>query len=74
MRRNAAIAGALALMSCKQEPSFDERYDAAQDRIEGMARDIDGDLKKAEPSDAVGTESIPTGGAAETDESSSAIR
>ncbi len=56
MRGGAALAAvfALALVSCRQEPTFEERYDAAHERIEGMARDIDADLKQAQPTDAAG--------------------
>ena len=39
--------GMLGLTGCKKEPSFDERYDAAQEKAEKMARDIDGDLTDA---------------------------
>ncbi len=36
-----AITGGLGLAGCQREPSFDERYDAASDRIEATAREID---------------------------------
>ena len=49
MRAGAAVLTLVALAACQQEPTFDERYDTAQDKIEGMARDIDGELKASLP-------------------------
>lgn len=36
----------IALAACQREPSFDERYDKAQKKIEGMASEIDEDLAR----------------------------
>lgn len=44
-----AVATALCLLSaCKDEPDFDERYEAAEEKIRGKAREIDSALAKAE--------------------------
>ena len=51
MRAGAAVLALLALAACQQEPTFDERFDTAHDKIEGMARDIDGELKASLPSE-----------------------
>ena len=51
MRAGAAVLALVALAACQQEPTFDERYDTAQDKIEGMARDIDGELEASLPSE-----------------------
>ncbi|WP_394269640.1 hypothetical protein [Qipengyuania sp.] len=37
---------ALALAGCKDEPSFDERYEAAEEKLEEQAAGIDRDLAK----------------------------
>ncbi|MEJ6011563.1 hypothetical protein [Novosphingobium aquae] len=37
----------LALAGCKQEPSFDERFDAAQKTLEAKAKAIDQELSVA---------------------------
>ena len=49
MRAGAAVLALLALAACQQEPTFDERFDTAHDKIEGMARDIDGELEASLP-------------------------
>ena len=51
MRAGAAVLALVVLAACQQEPTFDERYDTAQDKIEGMARDIDGELEASLPSE-----------------------
>ncbi|MBO9723659.1 MAG: hypothetical protein J7530_04720 [Novosphingobium sp.] len=35
------LAGLVALSGCHKEPSFEERYDAANENIAKRARDID---------------------------------
>lgn len=44
--RRAVILAALALCACQSEPSFDERYDTAQDTIEAKAQELDAELKE----------------------------
>ena len=57
---------ALGLSACGQEPSFDERYDTAQKKIEGMVDDIDQDLERgavaAQPSDKATGDDEPKDG------------
>jgi len=38
------LAVALALSGCKAQPDFDERYDAANARIEKTAKEIDAQI------------------------------
>ena len=39
------LAATLGVAACRQEPTFEERYDAAQDEVEETARSIDRDLE-----------------------------
>ena len=45
--RGAVIMAALALGACESEPSFDERYDTAQETIEAKAKELDAKLQEA---------------------------
>ena len=56
--RCLAIAAVLWLAACEREPSFDERYDAAQDQIEAKAAELDEAVERS-ASDAPQTP--PTG-------------
>jgi|TARA_B100000678_G_C18169779_1_gene486695 hypothetical protein len=42
--RGSAVICLLCLAACRNEPSFDERYEAAQERIEDTADGIDQEL------------------------------
>ncbi|WP_375291042.1 hypothetical protein [Qipengyuania sp.] len=57
---------AFGLSACRQEPSFDERYDTAQKKIEGMVDDIDQDLERgavaAQPGDNATGDDEPNDG------------
>ena len=44
-----ALALCLLAPACKEEPSFDQRYDAAEEKIRRTAAEIDSDLRTAEP-------------------------
>jgi len=46
MKRRSILIAMLALAGCKQEPTFDERYDAARSTIGETAREIDRDLEQ----------------------------
>ena len=60
MRRGLALCGlvALSLAGCEEEPSFDDRYDAAKRTLEQKAAKIDRDLVKglADTPQAISTE------------------
>jgi hypothetical protein len=43
MRRCVALALVL-LVACRQEPTFDERYDAAEKELQDRATEIDAEL------------------------------
>jgi len=44
-----ALASALLLLAaCQQEPSFEERYEAAQKQVGAKASDIAADMRKAD--------------------------
>jgi len=43
--RGALILAAIALSACQSEPSFDERYDTAQETIEAKAEELDAKLQ-----------------------------
>ncbi|MBO9510818.1 hypothetical protein [Erythrobacter sp. A6_0] len=45
--RSAIILAAIALSACQSEPSFDERYDTAQETIEAKAEELDAELQEA---------------------------
>ena len=45
--RGVVILAALALGGCQSEPSFDERYDTAQETIEAKAKELDAELQEA---------------------------
>lgn len=47
MRLVCAFAVLLALTACKQEPTFDERFDAAQKKLEAKTKAIDQELSVA---------------------------
>ena len=47
--RGAVIIAALALGGCQSEPSFDERYDTAQETIEAKAKALDAELEEKSP-------------------------
>lgn len=53
MRLACAFAVLLALTACKQEPSFDERFDAAQKSLEAKTKAIDQELAVAASEGAV---------------------
>lgn len=61
MRRAAPALLALlvAVTGCQDEPSFDERYDAAQERIRDTAQGIDNDLAKSNAGEAPAVEESP---------------
>jgi len=46
----ALVSAALLMLAtaCQQEPDFDERYQAAQDKIRDKAVEIDSELAKAQ--------------------------
>ncbi|MEC7400210.1 MAG: hypothetical protein VYD00_09370 [Pseudomonadota bacterium] len=50
--RGVVILAALALCACESEPSFDERYDTAQETIEAKAKELDAELEPPPPPDA----------------------
>ena len=50
--RGVVILAALALCACESEPSFDERYDTAQETIEAKAKEMDAELEQQPPPDA----------------------
>lgn len=66
MRRMAPIVIALLVgtAGCRDEPTFDERYDAAQNKITTSAKRIDRDLEGT--SGAAGS-SVPDDGGTEKD-------
>ncbi|MGB3807703.1 MAG: hypothetical protein WA936_10935 [Erythrobacter sp.] len=51
--RGLAILALVILCGCEREPTFDERYEAAQEEIEAKAAELDRELERAqvEPSD-----------------------
>lgn len=57
------VGGLLGVSACQKEPTFDERYDAAQEKTRKLANDIDKDLMpvdrpgKADSPDANSTDS-----------------
>ena len=46
--RTLALVATVWLAACSQEPSFDERYEAAADQIGTSAKEIDDELEKRE--------------------------
>ena len=48
MRGPVALCLLLALAACQQEPTFDERYDAASKQIGTSAKEMDAELEKRE--------------------------
>lgn len=62
MRRSLPllVAAALTATACESEPTFDERYETAQDSIRETARDIDSELRESQAEatgdDAAGSE------------------
>ena len=50
--RGVVILAALALCACESEPSFDERYDTAQETIEAKAKELDAELEQPPLPDA----------------------
>ena len=50
--RGVMILAALALGGCQSEPSFDERYDTAQETIEAKAKALDAELEQPPLPDA----------------------
>lgn len=60
MRLVCAFAVLLAVAGCKQEPSFDERFDAAQKTLEAKTKAIDQELAVA-ASEGAAAEAIESG-------------
>jgi hypothetical protein len=58
--RRFVLIGLLALAACKQEQSFDERYQAAQQQLEAKASGIEQELGAAQ-SDAAEADALATG-------------
>lgn len=48
MRLAGVMLLALLLTGCKREPSFDERFDAAQEKIGKAAQAIDAEISASE--------------------------
>ena len=44
MRNLVGLLALFAVCACKSEPTFDERYDAAQEQITDKAEELDHDL------------------------------
>ncbi len=65
MRLACAFAVLLALAGCKQEPSFDERFDAAQKKLEAKTKAIDAELSVA-ASEGAAAQAIESGSPAAT--------
>lgn len=60
MRAVAILTMLLATAGCNQEPSFDERYSAANKKITERAHEIDRELGTPSPSDqGRGSEELP---------------
>ena len=51
-----AIVLALALVACEREPDFDERYEAAEERIAEISAQNEAALDEAEREDATRSE------------------
>lgn len=44
------LAGAIVLsLGSKREPSFDDRFDRADEKLEAMSREIETELEEAQP-------------------------
>ena len=50
--RGVVILAALALCACESEPSFDDRYDTAQETIEAKAKALAAELEQPPLPDA----------------------
>lgn len=50
--RLATLIAILLLTACKREPTFDERYEAAEKQIHDTAREIDAEIGKVPPTGA----------------------
>lgn len=60
MRAGAVVAGMglLLLAACGQEPSFDERYDAAQKKVGQTAVAMDAEMRRADSTAAADQRAI----------------
>jgi len=55
MRRGVmAVAGLAMLAACHKEPSFEERYDAASEKVSQRAKEIDAQISASATSQAGG--------------------
>ena len=64
--RGVMILAALALGGCQSEPSFDERYEAAQETIEAKAKALDAELEQPPLPEADAPDDTEDGKAGET--------
>lgn len=60
MLRAGIILLLVALTACKREPSFDERFDAAQQKVERSARDIDAQISASDAALPDASEAAPS--------------
>ena len=51
MRNLVGLLALFAVCACKSEPTFDERYEAAQEQITDKAEELDRDLEPASAAD-----------------------
>ncbi len=54
-----AVTLALPLCACKREPTFDERYDAASEKISKTSKEIDARLAATGTPQAEASEVVP---------------
>lgn len=46
--RLVLVSTLLLLAACQQEPSFDERFEAAQKKVGSTARELDGEMVRSD--------------------------
>lgn len=56
MRRMLILLPILAMMACREEPSFDERYQETTEQIGQKADELEEELEKSPDTDATGGE------------------
>ncbi len=56
MRASAGLLALVALAACENEPTFEERYDSAQEQIEDKAEELDDELDTSRSSDTTAAE------------------
>jgi hypothetical protein len=64
MRQTLPVISMLLLAACQQEPSFDERYEAAQKKVGTTAAELEAEMARADSAAAADRKALEAAGRA----------